>query len=209
LLNGYTYGFNGQEKDDEVYGSGNLNTAEYWEYDTRLGRRWNLDPIVNEQESPYACFANNPIWIIDVDGKDSSLYNNANGKLIAKGVTPEDDKTAIWTVNTRAKDYDKDNPWKTAEKLTYNVGTDADKKAHKTTGITGNSFRSNHPLFSKRQQITGNYAMQYQAQVYEEDLMDMTTEFLGILKNGESHFAPTTTGPWKLWFYYWDIFRLL
>jgi hypothetical protein len=37
----YRYGFNGQEKDDEVCGSGNLNTAEFWEYDTRLGRRWN------------------------------------------------------------------------------------------------------------------------------------------------------------------------
>jgi hypothetical protein len=35
----YRYGFNGQEKDDEIAGSGNSYTAEYWQYVTRLGRR--------------------------------------------------------------------------------------------------------------------------------------------------------------------------
>ncbi len=39
----YVYSFNTQKKMDEVYGKGNLNTALFWEYDTRLGRRWNLD----------------------------------------------------------------------------------------------------------------------------------------------------------------------
>ena len=41
---GYRYGFNTQEKDDDVFIG--AYTAEYWEYDSRLGRRWNLDPIV-------------------------------------------------------------------------------------------------------------------------------------------------------------------
>jgi hypothetical protein len=40
----YRFGFNGQEKVNEIAGVGNHNTAEFWEYDTRLGRRWNLDP---------------------------------------------------------------------------------------------------------------------------------------------------------------------
>ncbi len=39
-------GFQGQEGDDEVAGRGNSYTAEYWQYDSRLGRRWNFDPIV-------------------------------------------------------------------------------------------------------------------------------------------------------------------
>jgi len=64
----YRYGFNGQEKDDDVAGSGNTNSAEFWEYDTRLGRRWNIDPILKPWESPYACFANNPIYCNDVLG---------------------------------------------------------------------------------------------------------------------------------------------
>ena len=33
---GYGFGFNGQEQDDEVYGKWNLNTAEFWAYDTRF-----------------------------------------------------------------------------------------------------------------------------------------------------------------------------
>jgi hypothetical protein len=32
----FEFGYNGQMKTDEVYGKGNLNTALFWEYDTRL-----------------------------------------------------------------------------------------------------------------------------------------------------------------------------
>ena len=35
----YRFGFNTQEQDNEVCGNGNLNSAEFWVYDTRLGRR--------------------------------------------------------------------------------------------------------------------------------------------------------------------------
>ena len=61
----YRYGFNGQKQDDDISGVGNLNTAEFWEYDTRLGRRWNLDPIDQIYNSNYSCFANNPLIFID------------------------------------------------------------------------------------------------------------------------------------------------
>ncbi|MBK6987043.1 MAG: hypothetical protein IPH33_01695 [Bacteroidetes bacterium] len=56
----YRFGFNGQERDNEIAGVGNINTAEFWEYDTRIARRWNLDPIVQESSSNYATFFNNP-----------------------------------------------------------------------------------------------------------------------------------------------------
>jgi RHS repeat-associated protein len=69
----YRFGFNGQEKDDEVYGPGNLNTAEFWEYDTRIGRRWNADPVVKEQLSPYNCFSGNPIVNADPNGDDDFI----------------------------------------------------------------------------------------------------------------------------------------
>ena len=42
--NAYRYGFNGQEKSDEIKGEGSSYTAEFWEYDPRIGRRWNIDP---------------------------------------------------------------------------------------------------------------------------------------------------------------------
>jgi len=70
----YRYGFNGQEKSDEIKGEGNSYTAEFWEYDPRLGRRWNIDPITKEYESPYAAFSNNPIWFVDASGADTSKY---------------------------------------------------------------------------------------------------------------------------------------
>jgi hypothetical protein len=77
----YRYGFNGQEKDDEVYGEGNLNTAEFWEYDTRLGRRWNVDPVVKPWESSYAVFYNNPICINDILGLDGKFNKDESGTV--------------------------------------------------------------------------------------------------------------------------------
>ena len=79
----YRYGFNGQEKDDDVSGTGNTNYAEYWEYDCRLGRRWNLDPKPNPSISNYACFGNNPIWFNDVDGDSAAIHQKQPGAFNA------------------------------------------------------------------------------------------------------------------------------
>ena len=62
----YMFGFNGQEKDDEIFNvTGSSYTAEFWQYDSRLGRRWNLDPKPNSSISQYAAFSLNPILIAD------------------------------------------------------------------------------------------------------------------------------------------------
>ncbi len=74
--NNYRFGYQGSEKDNEVSGNGNSYTAEFWQYDSRLGRRWNIDPVVKYHESPYACFANNPISFIDPSGADTIKFNN-------------------------------------------------------------------------------------------------------------------------------------
>jgi RHS repeat-associated protein len=71
-------GSNGQEKDNEIFAG--AYSAEYWEYDSRLGRRWNVDPIIKFGESPYASFANNPIWLIDPNGMDTSFKDEAAKK---------------------------------------------------------------------------------------------------------------------------------
>jgi len=73
----YRYGFNTQEKDDEVAGDGNSYTAEFWQYDCRLSRRFNLDARPNPSLSNYACFNNNPIWFSDVNG-DTVEVNGSN-----------------------------------------------------------------------------------------------------------------------------------
>ena len=76
----YRYGFNGQEKTDEIAGAGNHTAAEFWEYDPRVGRRWNLDPKPDINFSLYAVFSDNPIWHSDIKG-DSAAPVAANPKI--------------------------------------------------------------------------------------------------------------------------------
>jgi RHS repeat-associated protein len=67
----YRFGFQGQEKDPEWTGQqGSHYTAAFWEYDTRIGRRWNVDPVSYPWQSPYATFNDNPVLYIDPDGDE-------------------------------------------------------------------------------------------------------------------------------------------
>lgn len=70
----YRYSINGQEKEKEIHE--NITSAEFWMYDSRIGRRWNIDPMVKAWESPYAVFANNPISFIDPNGADTVKDRN-------------------------------------------------------------------------------------------------------------------------------------
>ncbi|MBK7964795.1 MAG: hypothetical protein IPK10_05555 [Bacteroidetes bacterium] len=92
IKSGYRFAFNGQEKVDEISGLGNHNTAEYWEYDTRLGRRWNIDPEPKAWESPYAGFANNPIWFTDPNGRDTIVNPNGEKMKMSDGYAPSNDE---------------------------------------------------------------------------------------------------------------------
>jgi hypothetical protein len=80
----YRFGFNTQEKTDEISGPGNHNTATFWEYDGRLGRRWNLDPKIVIGVSPYAINGDNPIFYTDPKGDfktwlGAQLYKYSHG----------------------------------------------------------------------------------------------------------------------------------
>jgi len=96
----YRFGFNGQEKDDEVHNvTGSSYTAEFWQYDSRLGRRWNLDPKPNPSVSQYATFNLNPIMFSDVLGDSvwvrSRQLNFFGGSLVGvhSFIYMKDDKT--------------------------------------------------------------------------------------------------------------------
>ena len=69
----YRYGFQGQEKTFEL-GEDHI-TALYWEYDARLGRRWNVDPVIHPDEGSYLCFHNNPNFYSDPEGDDPPPRN--------------------------------------------------------------------------------------------------------------------------------------
>jgi hypothetical protein len=46
----------------------------FWEYDGRLGRRWNLDPDLSNEFSLYSVQHNNPIVFIDKDGDEPGVF---------------------------------------------------------------------------------------------------------------------------------------
>ena len=48
----YRYGFGGHENDNEVKGNGNHLDFGGYGYDTRLGRRFNIDPVEQIGISP-------------------------------------------------------------------------------------------------------------------------------------------------------------
>jgi len=57
---------NTQEKEPEL-GEG-VTSAEYWMYDGKLGRRWNVDPVDQINRSNYSVNADNPLNNIDIKG---------------------------------------------------------------------------------------------------------------------------------------------
>ena len=61
---------NGQEKDDEIVGSGNCYSFTFRMYDARLGRFLSVDPIGKNypHATPYGFAENSPIQAIDLEG---------------------------------------------------------------------------------------------------------------------------------------------
>lgn len=94
---GYRYGFNGQEKDNEI--NENIYTAQFWEYDSRIGRRWNVDPVYKESISNYSTFRNNPIIYVDPSG-NTDYYNNVGAWIGSDGI--DDGKKQIILTNSTA-----------------------------------------------------------------------------------------------------------
>ncbi len=90
--NGYRYGFNGKEKNNEI--SGEANSYDFGErmYDPRLGKFLSIDKYTHKQPyySPYIFAGNKPIWCIDKDGNQEiivTIYEKQkDGTLLKKGV---------------------------------------------------------------------------------------------------------------------------
>jgi RHS repeat-associated protein len=68
----YRFGFNGMEQDSEVNGEGKILDFGARIYDSRLGRWMSVDPLRAKYPriSPYHFSANNPIALMDGDGKE-------------------------------------------------------------------------------------------------------------------------------------------
>ena len=64
----YRYGFNGQEKDNDVAGDGNDYYFKYRISDSRLGRFFSIDPLARKYSynSPYAFCENRVMDCIEL-----------------------------------------------------------------------------------------------------------------------------------------------
>ncbi|MBK7682340.1 MAG: hypothetical protein IPJ26_07650 [Bacteroidetes bacterium] len=67
---GYRFGFQGQEKDDEIKGEGNSINYKYRMDDPRIGRFFAIDPLFKKYPyySPYAFSGNRVIDAIEQEG---------------------------------------------------------------------------------------------------------------------------------------------
>lgn len=105
----YRFGFNGQEKDDEVKGDANHVDFKFRAYDPRLGKFLSVDPLASEYpwNSPYAFSENNVIHAIELEGLEkyiTILEKMEDGSIIkVQVITFNDVKGAPQRLNIRNK----------------------------------------------------------------------------------------------------------
>ena len=73
----YRYGYQGQEKDDEVKGEGNSVNYKYRMHDPRIGRFFAIDPLAPKypHNSPYAFSENRVIDGVELEGLECNVIN--------------------------------------------------------------------------------------------------------------------------------------
>jgi RHS repeat-associated protein len=108
LGNGYRYGFNGKENDNEVKGEGNQQDYGMRIYDPRVGRFLSVDPITkkNPELTPYQFASNRPIEGIELI---KSVTNPKNYKMVTVNTetgTLFDGNTRIYELQRRKLNVD-------------------------------------------------------------------------------------------------------
>lgn len=101
--NGYRFGFQGQEGDDEVSGEGNSYAFKYRIHDPRLGRFLSVDPLEPEYpwNSTYAFAENSVIAGRDLEGREFDLSIMPEGTYNAELGVYEDWEISDRTVITK------------------------------------------------------------------------------------------------------------
>ncbi|MCF8218612.1 MAG: hypothetical protein K9J21_06490 [Bacteroidales bacterium] len=109
----YRFGFQGQEMDNEIKGTGNSINFKYRMHDPRIGRFFAVDPLAKKYpyNSPYAFSENDVIRAIELEGLEKYIINiigKSDGKTKEEGR-----KKDGWTYDLRIQN--------TQEKTTYDV----------------------------------------------------------------------------------------
>ena len=79
----YRYGFQGQEKDDEIKGDGNSLNYKFRMHDPRVGRFFAVDPLTKKYPfySPYQFSGNKVIHAIELEGLEEFEINGGEGTV--------------------------------------------------------------------------------------------------------------------------------
>ena len=108
---GYRYGFNGMEADDEFKGAKNHYTTEWRQYDPRLGRFMSIDPAMSKFVgwSPYHFSMNSPLVMRDPKGDDPTKEEAAAMSAHVYGDKKDGILKGGWKVSDRDFGIDKTN----------------------------------------------------------------------------------------------------
>lgn len=76
----YCYGFQGQEKDDEVKGEGNSINYKYRMHDPRVGRFFAVDPLTRKYPhyTPYSFSGNRVVDAVELEGLEEKKIHTIN-----------------------------------------------------------------------------------------------------------------------------------
>ncbi len=85
---GYGFGFNGKEADDEWNGEGNMYNYGFRIHDPRLGRFLSVDPLAPDYPwyTPYQYAGNTPIQAMDLDGLEPWLVVPLTEAILEVGI---------------------------------------------------------------------------------------------------------------------------
>ncbi|WP_338731492.1 RHS repeat domain-containing protein [Mangrovimonas cancribranchiae] len=117
-VDSYRYGFQGQEKDDEVKGEGNSLNYTFRMHDPRVGRFFAVDPLDYKfpWNSPYAFSENRVIDAIELEGAESlvlgtetsaaAIYAKGSGSGVIFDFSKS--KIQVYTYKSQSKGYESD-----------------------------------------------------------------------------------------------------
>ena len=89
-IDSYRYGFQGQEKDDEIKGEGNSLNYEFRMHDPRVGRFFSMDPLTANYPyySPYQFSGNRVIDMIELEGAEPGKTKTFGTYLMSLIIPP-------------------------------------------------------------------------------------------------------------------------
>ena len=96
-LDDYRYGFQGQEKDDEVKGEGNSLNYTFRMHDPRVGRFFAVDPLTAKYPhySPYSFSGNKVIHAIELEGLEEYVVTTNTDKQLRHFKVRVDDNLSV------------------------------------------------------------------------------------------------------------------